>query len=61
MNLFKAIGKALSPKLQAAGFLDALIDRYNEKYRLDIDVKVSVRLVDIAPSIPKVDLDSDGK
>jgi hypothetical protein len=61
MNPLKALGKALRPKLLAAGVLDALIDRYNEKYRLAIDVKVSVRLVDIAPSIPKVDLDSDGK
>lgn len=49
--------KKLSPKRLAVGFADALIDRINEKYEVEVDVRV--RLVDAKPEVPKVCLEDE--
>lgn len=64
MGFLNFIQKKLSPKQRVAAVVDAVIDRVNDRYRLDGNawlegdrLKFSIRLVDVQPNAPKVDLD----
>lgn len=61
MSLLRFLGKALSPKRRIAALVDAVVDRVNDKYAIEADVKIRLRVVDVAPSVPKVDLDEVAK
>lgn len=68
MGLFRFFGKALSPKRRIAALVDAVVDRINDRYEFQGRIRLvdggadfSLRLVDVRPQEPKIDLDQVAK
>jgi len=49
MKLPGIIGFFSSPKKSVAAMVDMVIDRLNDKYRLDFEIKGSLKIVDLKP------------